>query len=369
LLDGILRRIDAFPSKRKTSRQTLRASNLKRSLLPLLGLLYVRHEPYHHVIFTRRDMAVKSKREWWFVLLPAYAVVLVFVTLVLPIASSTQPLGHQGLTRSSSSDCEKDLANSSTKKIALSVNSWFHLRESFNTKEIPMSSIPAWKLRRLASRAIRVQTRRSGEAPVLAVYTKTLPPKAHAYIAAYDAAAKYENNWRREMNEGKGAAANLVTQIRSWLPLLERDVPQFDATTFADKPDVPDDIIEDGNRLLEVFDDATDADGKPLDYATVAIPALNESLVAANKECGEAEAADSKYQKLLSDVRATAAVFDLELQTFRRSLSHVVGRTDKDFQKLRTERASHKDEEDDPNAPAPSTVAAPTDKAPSSDKT
>jgi len=54
--------------------------------LPLLGLLYVRHELYHHVIFTDRDMAVKSKREWWFVLMPAYAVVLVFVTLVLPIA-------------------------------------------------------------------------------------------------------------------------------------------------------------------------------------------------------------------------------------------------------------------------------------------
>lgn len=54
--------------------------------LPLLGLLYVRHELYHHVIFTDRDMAVKSRREWWFVLMPAYAVVLVFLTLVLPIA-------------------------------------------------------------------------------------------------------------------------------------------------------------------------------------------------------------------------------------------------------------------------------------------
>ncbi len=54
--------------------------------LPLLGLLYERHELYHHVIFTDRDMAVKSKREWWFVLMPAYAVVLIFLTMVLPIA-------------------------------------------------------------------------------------------------------------------------------------------------------------------------------------------------------------------------------------------------------------------------------------------
>ena len=54
--------------------------------LPLLGLLYERHELYHHVIFTDRDMAVKSRREWWFVLMPAYAVVLIFLTLVLPFA-------------------------------------------------------------------------------------------------------------------------------------------------------------------------------------------------------------------------------------------------------------------------------------------
>ena len=53
---------------------------------PLLGLLYARHELYHHVIFTDRDMAVKSRREWWFVLMPAYAVVLIFLTMVLPIA-------------------------------------------------------------------------------------------------------------------------------------------------------------------------------------------------------------------------------------------------------------------------------------------
>lgn len=54
--------------------------------LPLLGLLYVRHELYHHVIFTDRDMAVKSRREWWFVLMPAYAVLLIFLTMVLPMA-------------------------------------------------------------------------------------------------------------------------------------------------------------------------------------------------------------------------------------------------------------------------------------------
>ncbi|MDI1431142.1 hypothetical protein [Polyangium sorediatum] len=60
------------------------------------------------------------------------------------------------------------------------------------------------------------------------------------------------------------------------------------------------------------------------------------SLAAANREWAEAEAADTTYQKLLKESRATGAVLDKEIQTFRRSLAHAVGRNDKDFQKLRS---------------------------------
>jgi hypothetical protein len=44
---------------------------------PGLGLLYERHELMHHVIYTHEDMTMRSRREWWLVLMPAYAVVLV----------------------------------------------------------------------------------------------------------------------------------------------------------------------------------------------------------------------------------------------------------------------------------------------------
>ncbi|UQA61681.1 hypothetical protein [Polyangium aurulentum] len=217
-----------------------------------------------------------------------------------------------------------------------------------------MASTPAWKLRRLAPRAKRVYERRSAESPVLTAYSTTLPPKVDAYIAAYDAAAKYENTWRRELGEGKGAVAALVKVIRGWLPLLVRDIPNFDPTTFADKPAVPDDVIEDGARLLDIIDTTLGADGKPLAYENVALESLNVALAAANKEWSEAEAADATYQKLLKETRATGAVLDIELQAFRRSLAQVAGKGDKDFQKLRVERAAHKDDEDDPGAPPPS---------------
>jgi len=53
--------------------------------MPGLGLLYERHEKSHHVIYTNRDMTMRSPREWWLVLMPPYAIVLIFLVLVLPI--------------------------------------------------------------------------------------------------------------------------------------------------------------------------------------------------------------------------------------------------------------------------------------------
>ncbi len=53
--------------------------------LPLLGVIYERHELNHHVIYTDRDMAMRSPRERWLILMPAYAIVLVFLLLVLPL--------------------------------------------------------------------------------------------------------------------------------------------------------------------------------------------------------------------------------------------------------------------------------------------
>jgi hypothetical protein len=53
---------------------------------PLLGIIYRRHELMHHVIFTHEDMAMRSGRELWLILMPAYAIVLVFV-MVAPFAA------------------------------------------------------------------------------------------------------------------------------------------------------------------------------------------------------------------------------------------------------------------------------------------
>ncbi|HVY45480.1 MAG TPA: hypothetical protein VHB21_06350 [Minicystis sp.] len=55
---------------------------------PGLGILYERHELKHHVIYTYDDMAMRSPRELYLILMPAYAIVLVFL-LVVPFALAT----------------------------------------------------------------------------------------------------------------------------------------------------------------------------------------------------------------------------------------------------------------------------------------
>ncbi len=50
-------------------------------------ILYDRHTPEHHMIYVTEDMAMRDRREFRLVLIPAYGLFLIFVSL-LPIASA-----------------------------------------------------------------------------------------------------------------------------------------------------------------------------------------------------------------------------------------------------------------------------------------
>ncbi len=217
-----------------------------------------------------------------------------------------------------------------------------------------MSTVtPHWKLRRLAPRALRIVKRRAAESPALQTFVVTTVPKAESYISTYDKCVKFEASWKREMTEGRDSITALLKQIQVWCPLLKRDVPGFDGSIYGDQPQVPDDVIEDGERMASVIDEFRDSKGNPLPYQKVALDAFGPVLQSAVKEWAEAEAADSEHQQLLASVRVLADDLQTDLIALRRSLLATVGRADKDYQKLRAERAGFPDEDDDPNAPQP----------------
>jgi len=224
-----------------------------------------------------------------------------------------------------------------------------------------MSTVtPKWKLRRLAARGIRIVRRRAPQMPAVSAFLATLVPDAEAYIAGYDRTMRYQANWKKEMDEGRGATASLLKLIRAWMPLLRRDLPGFDASTFGDRPDVSDDVIEDGQRLASLVDEFRDERGLPVPYRTVLLELLGPALRMAVKERGEAEAADLQYQQHLAEVRRLAALLQKDLVALRQTLAVVVGRSDKDYLKLQVGYAATPDEDDDPDGPTPrqSMVAA-----------
>lgn len=219
-----------------------------------------------------------------------------------------------------------------------------------------MPSSALWKLRRLAGRAIRVVDRRKGQSRALAVCEASLPAKARAYMEAYDGASRYGGTYRRELAEGKNAAAGLLAKIMAWVPLAARDIKGMIAGDFGDQRNVPDDIVDDADRLYDLFDEHRDDLGAPLAYREAALADLGPAIDAATKEWGEAETADKRYQDMLRTVRQTAVAFDDDLKPFRRSLAAVTDRKDKDYQKLRASRAAAADDDDDPAAPPPPNI-------------
>ncbi len=218
-----------------------------------------------------------------------------------------------------------------------------------------MTTVPQWKLRRLAPRALRVTERRAVESVALQRCESTLVPVAKEFIASYDRVKGFNTKWRREMSEGHGAVRELILTIRRWLPRLAADVPHFERSTFADTA-VPDDVMEDAERLKETVLDhqelaAIQEGVRVLPYASDLLAELDPAYDAANEEWSEAEHTDSEYQRALTNTRRLAGQLQHELVVFRQTLASVVGTSDLDYQKLRVVRASAPDPEDDAQAP------------------
>ena len=211
-------------------------------------------------------------------------------------------------------------------------------------------NISLWMLRRLAPRAKRIIERRKSSSAALAAYERTLVPAADRFIAAYDTAARYQSVWHKERAERMSALDSLSSSTRSWRPLVASDVAGV-GLVKASGSLVADDVIREAEWLLGVITDHRDGEGKPLVYGADATAELGARIAAARKEASESEAADTLYQQYQATVRETAAEFETGLKALRRTLAVIFGRSDRDYQKLRAQRAAAHDEDDDVDVP------------------
>lgn len=205
---------------------------------------------------------------------------------------------------------------------------------------------PQWKLRRLATRAQKVFTRHRA-IPSVGAYASSLLPEATGFIANHGAVQVFNTRWKREMAEGRGAMATLLGEINQWKPHVARSQPTFELSTIGDRPDVPEDLIEDGERLADALELIRGADGTVSAEIAAGVTALRAKADAAERETGEAADADATWAGLLATLRAQASTFEAELSRFRQTLKGALGRAHPDFQKLRTEKVLAADEDDE----------------------
>lgn len=209
------------------------------------------------------------------------------------------------------------------------------------------------KKRRIAGRALKVLGRHRA-LPSIGAHSGTLTPAATAYVDAYDDATRYKATWKREMEEGRGSLAALLAEINRWKPLVRQHNPSMDLSLIGDKPDVPEDLLEDAAILADAVDAIRGPDGTVPDWTAGARAVLLAKIATADRETDEAAAADDRWTRLQRAVQEAGAKLDAVLPNFRESVRMELKRSHRDFQKLRADRASEPDEDDEtpPTPPA-----------------
>jgi len=112
-------------------------------------------------------------------------------------------------------------------------------------------STAQWKLRELATRALRVIERHKGRDVTLDAFEGTLVPAARSYIEVYDAAPTHESAQGAELREGDDSIADLDRRIRACLGVLTLAVPDFDGSHLMGRTHTPDRLVADGHRVIE----------------------------------------------------------------------------------------------------------------------
>lgn len=204
-------------------------------------------------------------------------------------------------------------------------------------------SISQARLRTLARRALRIHDRLEQRHPAIEAIAPQLLSGARAYIEAYDAAAAFQSTQNAEMAGGRQHVEALYRSLQAWLSVLERDIQGFERSQLGGRPDAPDRVIGDAERLIELVEPHDEA----LPYAQTLLTELREVLGRAEAEWSQAQQALVTQQQLRTKVRETAAVVHRELITFRRTLRSVLGASHRDYQALRASRNHSGDESAD----------------------
>ena len=225
-----------------------------------------------------------------------------------------------------------------------------------------MPTTPNWKLRRLAARCLRVHERHAAAAPVIGGYTTTLVPVVSDFIAAYDRLHVLDQSRSDEIAEGHESIKKLVDKSLGWLAQVVATgaIDGIKSGDFFRHPEVPDDVLRDAKRMLDLVRQQAEKDPESVPYAAALLEDVMPTYEAAEAEWTEAEGMRREHRSQIELVRDTAEKFNQILIGFRRSLARVIGKGHPDYQALRSMKIDRSQAEEDDEAVEPAnTVDAP----------
>jgi hypothetical protein len=199
---------------------------------------------------------------------------------------------------------------------------------------------------RLAPRSIEVLELHKDKQPAIAVFEETLPPAANRVITLSAQLRAYGSTRIVEQVEGKTGLTALLQKTRAWGAIVDKLLGGASLKPLCARPDVPEDVIHDAVDLIGVVERRID-EGMPEPSFFAAMKADLEPVIeAARHESTQAATANTAYQELQAELRKACKAFQAELVAFRRTLAAFLGRSHRDYQRLRSSRVSRDDEAD-----------------------
>jgi hypothetical protein len=208
------------------------------------------------------------------------------------------------------------------------------------------TNTPQWKLYRLAPRSIEILELHKDKEPAIAVFEETLPPAASRVIELSAELRTYGSTRVVEQAEGKTGLSTLLQKTRAWGAIVDKLLGDASLRPLCARPDVPEDVIHDAVDLIGVVERRV-SEGMPEPSFFAAMKAdLEPAIEAARTESRQAATANTAYQELQAELRKACKAFQVELVAFRRTLAAFLGRSHRDYQRLRASRISRDDEAD-----------------------
>jgi len=205
------------------------------------------------------------------------------------------------------------------------------------TKRAPYVSMR--RLRRAATRALRLAKKHASTNPTLGAAAETLVPIAERFVELYDHDPALVRGTKLEQGH---AQVDILRELAGrWLAFVERDL-SIDPEKYP-LSSVPDDVFAAAKMLIKTLREAQAK--SPLAYADTAIQELEAQLAIADAAWTEAQAVLGAIQERKQQLRQTAIALQAQLVTFRRLLRRAVGRRHVDYQRLRASRGSGPDGE------------------------